>query len=191
MLMDNETRYFYKKLRSLKKEIAFNHEILEKLLVEKEKSMKENESLKRENENFKNAIKKNKDTLDQFSKDNEKFQERSQKELKNALKRESKKFLIGFIEVLGHFEYAMANIKDENTLKGIEMVYNEFIKKLENEGVQVINETGVDFDPNVHNAIGVREKKGSHDKVLEIALRGFILDGIVIRAADCYVSKSK
>ena len=58
------------------------------------------------------------------------------------------------LTVVDTFERAMdAACSDETYKKGIEMTFSQLQKALEQMGVKEIAEVGVEFDPNLHNAI--------------------------------------
>ena len=57
------------------------------------------------------------------------------------------------LPAMDSFKQAKASIQDENTLKGLDLVYNQIIKALEELGITKINAKGEMFDPNFHNAV--------------------------------------
>lgn len=191
----------YKKMKQFYKQyskVANDKKKLEKILVNinNEKNIAEEMLREKINEvnRFKDMNSKNKELLEKIKKENEqemeKFKVRLEKEKNEIVLREKRKFLIEFIELLGHFEYAMDNISDNNVKIGIEMVYKEFIKTLKNNGVKVIEKENVPFDSQIHHAI--RSEKVSNVKkntVIKIIRKGFTLNNKVIRPADCVVSK--
>ena len=184
--MYREYSKMYKDKKALKKLlININND---KNIAEEMLSEKDNEIIR-----FKEMNNKNKELLEKIKKDNmeelEKFKKRLEKEKNEVIAREKNKFLIEFIELLGHFEYALDNISDKNVRMGIEMVYNEFIKTLKNNGIKIIEEENVNFDSKIHHAIRSEKIKGvEKNKVVKIIRKGFILNGKIIRPADCVVS---
>ena len=187
MNKDMRTKYFYNKLNKLQKQDKYMQKLLQEIAFKNMESQMEID-------NYKNMLKKNRESLTKFQNESKKevnrLSQRLEKEQTTILMNDKRKFLIKFIDALSHFEYAMLNITDMSTLKGIEMVYNEFIKVFKEEGIEVIEKEGVPFDHTIHNAIGVDEKKGVKSGiVLKIIRKGFKLEEKLIRPADCIVSK--
>ena len=56
------------------------------------------------------------------------------------------------------------------------------------EGLVEIDTSG-QFNPSLHEAVDVRT--GENDKILEVVLRGYILNGKVLRPAKVVVGKSQ
>ncbi len=155
---------------------------------------RETEEKREEIKRLKEAIAKNRETLEKYKQDNLKELEaaklRAQKDADMTLYREKKKFLTRFIDVFGHLEHGIENIKDENSRKGLEMLLGEFLSALKAEGVEIIEETGVPFDPGIHNAIASVDGKGEKSNtVVKIIERGFRMNGAIIKPAAVYVSK--
>ncbi|MCD6579379.1 nucleotide exchange factor GrpE [bacterium] len=170
---------------------------LEKALVDTNSDKIIAEEMLREKSNeikhFKDMIKKNVELLEKNKKANDRelegFKNRLEKEKNETVVREKNKFLIEFIELLGHFEYALENIPEKNVRLGIEMVYNEFIKTLKNNGIKVVEDENVPFDPQVHHALRTEKINGvKKGMVIKIIRKGFILNEKIIRPADCVVS---
>ena len=94
------------------------------------------------------------------------------------------------LTVVDTFERAMdAACSDETYKKGIEMTFSQLQKALEQMGVKEIAEVGVEFDPNLHNAI--KQMDDTHfeeNKVCQIYQKGYLLGDRLIRPAMVAVS---
>lgn len=44
-------------------------------------------------------------------------------------------------------------MKGSSFAEGVEMIYKQFVKTLEDAGVEAIEAVGQQFDPNIHNAV--------------------------------------
>jgi molecular chaperone GrpE len=66
-------------------------------------------------------------------------------------------------------------------LDGIRMIHRKFQALLEMNGVTEIPTDGQDFDPNVHEAVMYAE--GEAGKILNVAQKGYMLGGRVLRPA--------
>lgn len=94
------------------------------------------------------------------------------------------------LTVVDTFERAMeAACSDEAYKKGVEMTFSQLQKALEQMGVKEIAEVGVEFDPNLHNAIKQMDNTDfEENKVCEIYQKGYLLGDRLIRPAMVAVS---
>ena len=94
------------------------------------------------------------------------------------------------LTVVDTFERAMdAACSDETYKKGIEMTFSQLQKALEQMGVKEIAEVGVEFDPNLHNAIKQMDDTDfEENKVCRIYQKGYLLGDRLIRPAMVAVS---
>ncbi|MEA2064250.1 MAG: nucleotide exchange factor GrpE [Gemmatimonadota bacterium] len=81
------------------------------------------------------------------------------------------------------------NNLDEDFLEGIHMIRNSLVSALEKQGIEVVAETGVPFDPHIHEAMltePVEDKKDDNTvrRVIEV---GYRLGDMVIRPAKVTV----
>ena len=94
------------------------------------------------------------------------------------------------LTVVDTFERATdAACSDETYKKGIEMTFSQLQKALEQMGVKEIAEVGVEFDPNLHNAIKQMDDTDfEENKVCQIYQKGYLLGDRLIRPAMVAVS---
>ena len=94
------------------------------------------------------------------------------------------------LTVVDTFKRAMdAACSDETYKKGIEMTFSQLQKALEQMGVKEIAEVGVEFDPNLHNAIKQMDDTDfEENKVCQIYQKGYLLGDRLIRPAMVAVS---
>ena len=87
------------------------------------------------------------------------------------------------LTVVDTFERAMdAACSDETYKKGIEMTFSQLQKALEQMGVKEIAEVGVEFDPNLHNAVMHDEDDSEEsNKVVEEFQKGYLYKDNVVR----------
>lgn len=81
---------------------------------------------------------------------------------------------------------------DDSFAKGVQMVYNKFSNVLEQMGVESINESGVPFDVDLHDALLRQpspDKKTESNTVLQVLEPGYRLGEKVIRHAKVIVSE--
>ena len=88
---------------------------------------------------------------------------------------------------------AVANEEDEkvkNICVGVQMVRDQFFETLKQNGLEVIETEGKDFDPKFHEAISQKEEEGVESgKVLQEVQKGYVLNGRVVRASKVITSK--
>lgn len=64
---------------------------------------------------------------------------------------------------------------------GLRLIYRKLLSLLENQGLQVLEAEGKDFDPNLHEAI--QHVEGEDGKVVQVFQKGYKLHDRVIRPA--------
>ena len=123
------------------------------------------------------------------------YRKRKDEEVLNRLKFANQDLILEIIPVLDNFERAIkfANTKDESLSKfldGFKLTYNSLLDTLKKYGVEEIPALGVEFDPNMHQAMLVEENKEKENNiVLEVLIKGYTLNGRVIRPASVKVNK--
>src|ERR1035437_4044761 len=100
------------------------------------------------------------------------------------LKIANKNLLLKLLPGLDSLLLAEIHTQDE----GIKISIKHFLDILENDGVKKIETIGLDFDPNLMEAIGTA--KGEEGKVIEEARTGYMLFDQVLRPAQVIVGKS-
>ena len=95
------------------------------------------------------------------------------------------------LPAMDSFKQAKSSIQDENTLKGLDLVYNQITKAFEELGVTKIKAMGEQFDPNYHNAVltGNDPDKADNEIINEYQ-EGFIMKNErVIRHSVVQINK--
>lgn len=120
--------------------------------------------------------------------DHENFKRRTEKERIETWSLAVSEAIREILPVLDNFERAIASGRahdpDSDMLSGIEMIYDQLLDVLKRQGVGVINETGVEFDPKIHEGVHREENPDvpAHS-VLEVFQKGYTLKGRLIRPA--------
>lgn len=98
--------------------------------------------------------------------------------------------VIRLLPAIDSFKQAKANIKDEDTLKGLSMIEGLILKAFQELNVEKIDCVGKEFDPNLHNAVltGQDETK-SDGTILEEYQEGFKMGDRVIRHSVVKINK--
>lgn len=90
------------------------------------------------------------------------------------------------------FKKAKNMIKDENAIKGIEMVENEIYNSLKTLGIEKIDTTNSQFNPNLHNALAIVEDKTKpNNYIVEEYQAGYKMGDKVIKYSQVIVNKLK
>lgn len=123
------------------------------------------------------------------------FRKRVQKEKAELLRNGAEKAMAGLLPVLDDFERgldATRSASDADAVRqGMELIYNKFVKYLEQNGVKPMESTGQDFDADLHEAIATvpaptPEQKG---KVIDTTQRGYMINDKVLRHAKVVVGE--
>ena len=123
------------------------------------------------------------------------YRKRTIKEKADLLLNGAKKTVLAVLPVIDDMERAIAEGKKtddpEVIRKGMELIYQTFIKALEGLGVKAIDTKDQDFNVDMHEAIAMvpgmgDDKKG---KVIDCVLTGYTLNDEVIRYAKVAVGQ--
>lgn len=121
------------------------------------------------------------------------YRKRTQKEKLDILKNASEDLIIDLLPVLDDFDRAMKAMDDHNadeeTKKGVELIYNKFKNILIGKGLEPMDSIGKEFDTDYHEAVTnipapSEDMKG---KVVDVIEKGYLLNGKIIRFAKVVV----
>ena len=126
--------------------------------------------------------------------DMENLKRRLQNEHANNMKFMMQSFIEQLLPVVDNFERSLmvANPSEEvqNFLKGYEMIYKQMMEVLKQQGVEVIETKGKEFDPNVHQAVmSIQDENFESGMIVEELQKGYKLKDRVIRASLVKVSE--
>ena len=124
------------------------------------------------------------------------YRTRKDKEVTDTLKYCNQSLITDLIPIVDNFERAIKlddnNLDDSLSkfLAGFKIIYSHLTETLKKFGVEEIETVGIEFDPNVHEALMTsKDQNKPNDIVLECLLKGYKLKGKVIRAAKVVVNK--
>ena len=114
------------------------------------------------------------------------FRKRTEKEKSAMFEMGAKDILEKILPVVDNFERGLAAIpeeaKDGSFAKGMEMIYKQMIKMLEDVGVTPIEAVGKEFDPNFHNAVMHVDDENLGENVVASELqKGYMYRNSVLR----------
>ena len=157
-------------------------EVLEEDVVEKEPTNEEViASLNEEIKTLKNEL------LKQYA-DLENTRKRLEKERVLERKYAAMNFAKHLLTPIDNFDLALKHVVEDEKVqqfaKGIEMIKNQFVKLLEDEGVSEISALNEAYDPNYHQAIMTEKIEGTEpNMVTEVLQTGYMFKDRVIRPA--------
>lgn len=126
--------------------------------------------------------------------DMENVKRRMQNEHTNAMKFMMQSFVEQLLPVVDNFERSLAveNVDEQvkNYVKGYDMIYQQLVTVLKENGVEAIEAVGKEFNPNLHQAVMVEKVDGMESNiVVEEMQKGYKLKDRVIRASLVKVSE--
>ena len=125
--------------------------------------------------------------------DFENFRKRAQREKDEARQFANQSLIEKQLPILDNFEMALAAAKDADPAlrDGVQMIYDQLLGILRDSGVETIDATGEDFDPNLHEAISQQETTEVEvGTVVEQVQRGYRLHERLVRPARVVVAKA-
>ena len=122
------------------------------------------------------------------------FRKRTLREKSEILRNGAESAMKGLLPIVDDFERGLDAIKDtdnaEAVKEGMVLIYNKFLKYLEQNGVKPMESTGADFDDELHEAValvpGAPEQK---NKVIDTLQKGYMLNDKVLRHAKVAVGQ--
>ena len=168
---------------SLQPHLLYNIEI-EKATTETGKNSffgkkKKDNKLEQQIEDLTDRLKRNMAEFDNFRK-------RTEKEKSSMYVIGAKDIIEKILPVLDNFERGLAavpeDVKGSSFAEGVEMIYKQFVKTLEDAGVEAIEAVGQQFDPNIHNAVmHIDDENFGENEISQELLKGYKYRGTVVR----------
>ncbi|SAB32655.1 GrpE [Enterobacter hormaechei] len=127
----------------------------------------------------------------------ENLRRRTELDVEKAHKFALEKFVNELLPVIDCLDRALevadkANPDNAAMIEGIELTLKSMLDVVRKFGVEVIADTDVPLDPNVHQAIAMVESEDvAAGNVLGVMQKGYTLNGRTIRAAMVTVAKAK
>ena len=202
--MDNEEKLEEKntQVEVLEEQTPIPEGISEDKKQKKEKKNKKDSKLKEENEKLLEQIQQlqvdNQSLIDKVKLTQAElvnYRKRKDEETANMLKFANQDVLTELINVVDNFERAIKlddnDLTDELSkfLDGFKMIYANLMEILKKFGVEEINRVGEVFDPSQEQALMTDcVDEMDDDVVIEVLLKGYKLNGRVIRPASVKVN---
>lgn len=114
------------------------------------------------------------------------YQNRTKREKTELIETASEEVLKALLPVLDDFERAMNEMRkagENDLLKGVQLIYDKFLKTLKDKGLDVIEvKKGDTFNPDLHEAVAqIPGDKKMSGKIHDVIEKGYKLGGKIIR----------
>lgn len=124
----------------------------------------------------------------------ENFRNRSEKEKQAMFETGAKSVIEKILPIVDNFERGLATVPEEKQedpfVDGMNRVYKQLLTELENIGVKPIEAVGLEFDPNLHNAVMQTESEEYESGVVAQELqKGYTYHDSVVRHSMVSVVK--
>ena len=161
--------------------------------IETGEAMAEEESLQEQLDAALEQVEKDKQDYLMLMADFDNYRKRMMREKADLLKNAAERVLTGLLPVLDDFERGLAacsaNEADEAIYKGMELIYNKFVKYLESNGVKAMDTNGADFNADFHEAIATVPAPDKKGKIIDTTLKGYTINDKVLRHAKVVVGE--
>jgi molecular chaperone GrpE len=111
------------------------------------------------------------------------LEKRIEREKSDFIQLANAQILDKLLPVLDDLELCEKHLKD----KGVSLVYNRFREVLESEGLGEIKASGEKFDPETMDCVEM--VAGPNNQVVEVVLKGYLLNNKVLRPAKVKVGR--
>jgi len=134
------------------------------------------------------------DHLQRLKAEFDNFRKRTVREKEEAAKYASERIVLSLLPILDNFERALMSAKTNRDFEafshGVDLIYRQFAKVLEDEGLKTIEVVGEQFDPNLHEALLSEKSEQEDNIILQELQKGYYLKDKVIRPSKVKVSAS-
>ena len=145
-------------------------------------------------EELKKQIEEQKDKYLRLFADFDNFKKRTERERREFADWAAAELIGDVLSVVDDFERALAVAAPPDAQKfreGIELIHRQLMETLKKRGVQPLQVVGVDFDPQLHQAVAYDETPGARDgEVVGELRRGYRLGEKLLRPALVRVAKA-
>ena len=117
--------------------------------------------------------------------DFENFRKRSEREKQDYFKYAMAGVIKDLLPVLDNFDRALEHAEEGDDFhKGVSLIYKQLFVGLRRHGLRIVDEAGVRFDPNIHEAVITEEDPNvpSHT-VVAVLQKGYFLHDLLLRPA--------
>ena len=103
--------------------------------------------------------------------------------------------ILEILPILDNFSHALSISKKSHSFdtlfQGVEMIYKQMLSFLSSRNVVAIEAEGKPFDPRYHEAMVHEYSDATEDQIIEEIIKGYLINGKLLRASKVKVSKGK
>ena len=161
----------------------------------KEPELSEVEKLAKDLEDAKAELEKQKKEYLFLLAEFDNFRKRTLKEKSDLVKNAAEKAMLDILPVVDDFERALQAMHDSSDLEsvkeGVVLIYNKFVKYLENNGVKAIDSNNADFNTEFHEAVTTfpASDESQKGKVIDTVQKGYMINDKVLRHSKVVVGQ--
>lgn len=161
----------------------------------KEPELSEVEKLAKDLEDAKAELEKQKKEYLFLLAEFDNFRKRTLKEKSDLVKNAAEKAMLDILPVVDDFERALQAMHDSSDLEsvkeGVDLIYNKFVKYLENNGVKAIESNNADFNTEYHEAVTTfpASDESQKGKVIDTVQKGYMINDKVLRHSKVVVGQ--
>lgn len=121
------------------------------------------------------------------------YRKRTVREKADLIKNAAERIIVDFLPIIDNFERAIKSMETAEDVEavrtGVELIYNQVMNMMKNNGVAVIETEGKEFDTEFHEAITTIPAPSPElkDKIIDCTTRGYTMNEKVIRHAKVVV----
>jgi molecular chaperone GrpE len=167
--------------------------------INNEEQIKEEEKIKELEKKLEEAEKLKNDYLEGWQRERAEFlnfQKEIKKRNEEIIKNANEDMIRDLLTVLDSFDISINSLNvegltptEKNIMRGIELIREQMLNVLEQKGLKEIKSVGEKFNPIYHEALEII-KGEEDDKIAEEIIKGYELNGKVIRPAKVKVIKN-
>ncbi len=125
----------------------------------------------------------------------ENYKRRAIKERADAINYGNERLIKDILPIVDSMERALDHAYNSEEfdafVEGLRLIYDKLLVSLKKNGVERIDATGKDFDPNFHEAmLQVETEEYENNKIVEEFEKGYLLNGRLLRPVKAAISKN-
>tara|TARA_Y100000034_G_scaffold29691_2_gene36042 strand:+ start:1841 stop:2335 length:495 start_codon:yes stop_codon:yes gene_type:complete len=161
-------------------------------MVKEKKESKEKISKDKSKNKDKNKTKELTESLQRLQAEFENYKKRTDKQNQEFTKYSNKELILKLLPLLDNFDLALKNTENhEDFVKGVELIFAQFVEVLEKQGLHKIDSVGKVFNPHIHEALMQDKNENKKDnEIVEEFQTGYTLNDQVIRNSKVKVNKT-
>lgn len=122
------------------------------------------------------------------------YKKRTEREFFERIQNANENLIVHLLPLLDDLErflhHAVQSAEEDTLVAAIDLIYKKFMAILEKNGLKPLVAVGEDFDPEKHDALLQQESdRYASGKIMEEHVKGYELNGKIIRHAQVIVSK--